>query len=34
MNNDFMINSTLIDKEYDHKIINFNKNIEDRARTL
>ena len=31
---DFMINSTLIDKEYDHKIINFNKNIEDRARTL
>ena len=31
---DFMITSTLMDKEYDHKIIDFNKNIADRARTL
>lgn len=31
---DFMITSTLMDKEYDHMIIDFNKNIADRARTL
>ena len=31
---DFMLTSTLMDKEYDHKIIDFNKNIADRARTL
>ena len=31
---DFMITSALMDKEYDHKIIDFNKNIADRARTL
>ena len=31
---DFMITSALMDKEYDHMIIDFNKNIADRARTL
>ena len=30
---DFMITSALMDKEYDHMIIDFNKNIADRART-
>lgn len=27
---DFMINSALMDQEYDHAVINFNKNIQDR----
>ena len=31
---DFMITSALMDKEYDHMIIDFNKNIADSARTL
>ena len=31
---DFMINSTLMEEEYDHDIINFQKNIEQRAETL
>ncbi|HOV41469.1 MAG TPA: methylglyoxal synthase [Oscillospiraceae bacterium] len=28
---DFMINSLLMDKEYEHAVINFNKNIQDRV---
>lgn len=31
---DFMIHSSFMDKEYDHKIINFSKNVKDRANTL
>lgn len=31
---DFMITSEFMDKEYDHRIINFSKNIKDRADTL
>lgn len=31
---DFMITSKFMTEEYDHKIINFNKNIRDRANTL
>ena len=31
---DFMINSTFMEEEYDHDIINFQKNIEQRAETL
>ena len=31
---DFMITSPLMNEEYNHKIINFTKNIADRARTL
>ena len=31
---DFMINSTLMNDEYNHKVINFSKNIKDRANTL
>ena len=31
---DFMITSKFMAEEYDHKIINFNKNIRDRANTL
>lgn len=31
---DFMIHSSLMDQEYDHSIINFKKNIENRANTL
>ncbi len=31
---DFMIHSPLMKQEYDHKVINFNKNIKDRANTL
>lgn len=31
---DFMITSAFMDNEYDHKIINFSKNITDRANTL
>ena len=31
---DFMITSTFMDKDYDHKVLNFQKNIETRAKTL
>ena len=31
---DFMINSKYMDQEYDHKVINFKKNIKQRAETL
>lgn len=31
---DFMITSSFMDSEYEHRVINFNKNIQDRARTL
>ena len=31
---DFLITSSFMEKEYDHSIIDFNKNIVDRARTL
>ena len=31
---DFMLRSTLMDTEYDHKVINFNKQIKERAATL
>lgn len=31
---DFMLHSEYMDKEYDHKVINFKKNIADRAKTL
>ncbi|MBR5659040.1 MAG: methylglyoxal synthase [Lachnospiraceae bacterium] len=31
---DFMITSSYMNKEYDHDIINFKKNIENRAETL
>ncbi|MDO5291926.1 MAG: methylglyoxal synthase [bacterium] len=31
---DFMINSSLMNESYDHKIINFHKNISDRANSL
>ncbi len=31
---DFMIQSALMDTEYDHKVIDFKKNVEDRAGTL
>lgn len=31
---DFMINSTLMNKEYDHNVINFKKNISDRASSM
>lgn len=31
---DFMITSRLMTEEYDHNVINFNKNIKERARTL
>ncbi|MCR5153406.1 MAG: methylglyoxal synthase [Lachnospiraceae bacterium] len=31
---DFLIHSTLMEKEYDHKIINFNKRIKERAENL
>ena len=31
---DFMITSKFMTEEYDHNIINFNKNIRDRANTL
>ena len=31
---DFMIKSTLMDTSYDHDVINFQKNIADRANTL
>ena len=31
---DFMITSSFMNEPYDHKIINFKKNIKDRANTL
>ena len=31
---DFMITSSFMKEEYDHKIINFNKNIRERASRL
>lgn len=31
---DFMITSDYMDKEYDHKVINFKKNIRDRSESL
>ena len=31
---DFMITSTFMDKEYDHKVINFKKNIRERSEQL
>lgn len=31
---DFMITSPYMDKEYDHEVINFRRNIEERAETL
>lgn len=31
---DFMITSRLMDMEYDHEVINFRKNIRERANTL
>lgn len=31
---DFMITSSFMDKDYEHKVLNFNKNIENRAKTL
>ena len=31
---DFMITSKLMNEKYDHEVINFQKNVEDRANTL
>ncbi len=31
---DFMIRSAFMDGEYDHEVINFNKNVEDRAESM
>ena len=31
---DFMITSKLMDEDYDHQVLNFKKNIENRAQTL
>lgn len=31
---DFMITSTLMNEEYNHSILNFNKTVEDRAKSL
>ena len=31
---DFMITSPLMDQSYDHDVINFKKNVQDRAETL
>lgn len=31
---DFMITSSLMEEEYDHEVINFRKNIQERANTL
>lgn len=31
---DFMITSKLMDEDYDHQVLNFKKNIENRAKTL
>ena len=31
---DFMITSSFMNEEYDHTVINFSKNVQDRAKTL
>lgn len=31
---DFMIRSSLMDAKYDHEVINFRKNVEDRAKSF
>lgn len=31
---DFLITSSLMGEEYNHKVINFNKNVQERAQTL
>jgi len=31
---DFMITSYLMDKDYDHKVVNFKKNVQQRSETL
>ena len=31
---DFMITSSYMDREYEHKVMNFNKNVQDRANSL
>ena len=31
---DFMITSSYMDREYEHKVMNFSKNVQDRANTL
>lgn len=31
---DFMITSKFMEEEYDHKVINFSKNIANRAKSL
>lgn len=31
---DFLLTSTLMDEKYDHEVINFRKNVEERAETL
>ena len=31
---DFMIKSVYMDSEYDHEVINFNKNVQDRAESM
>ena len=31
---DFMITSLYMDKEYDHEVINFKKNIKERAESM
>lgn len=31
---DFLITSSLLGEEYNHKVINFNKNVQERAQTL
>ena len=31
---DFMITSLYMDTEYDHEVINFNKNIQERAESM
>ena len=31
---DFMIHSELMDEEYNHNVINFNKNVRQRASTI
>lgn len=31
---DFMLHSTLMNEEYEHKVINFNENVKQRAKSL
>ena len=31
---DFMLRSSLMDSTYDHEVINFRKNVQERAKTL